>query len=133
MSIRNSKKRNRILEILRKSSNSHFTADEMYRKVQKDFPKISLGTVYRNLHQLAQNGEILEIQIGQEPAIFEYPPNPHPHFICTHCGSIFNLEVPIEKLIVRGVEKNDGHRVEKMDIFIKGICKNCLHIGESNE
>ena len=36
----------------------HATADEIYQMVAAEHPNISKGTVYRNLHQLSENGEI---------------------------------------------------------------------------
>lgn len=126
MKLRNSKRRNEILRIVSQSRQPHLTVEDVYLEVRKSFPGISLGTVYRNLHQLAENGEILEIQFGKNPAVFELASSPHPHFYCTSCKTLFNLEVPIDGLIKRGVEKSDGHRVEEMDIFIRGICKLCL-------
>lgn len=125
MAMRQSKKRSLILEILKSRQHEHLTADDVYRLSQKDFPNISLGTVYRNLHQLAEAGELLEIQFGKAPAMFEYPAERHPHFICNICGKIFNLEVPIENLIIRGVEKNEGHEVKSLDIVIYGDCREC--------
>ena len=43
------------------STKEHPTADTVYLHVRKTFPKISLGTVYRNLNLLADTGEALKI------------------------------------------------------------------------
>jgi Fe2+ or Zn2+ uptake regulation protein len=74
---------------------------------------------------LAENGEILELQFGKKPAMYEFPAERHPHFICNRCEKIFNLEVPIENLIIRGVEKNEGHQVDSLEIVIYGLCNEC--------
>ncbi|GAB4186405.1 MAG: peroxide-responsive transcriptional repressor PerR [Calditrichia bacterium] len=123
MERRNSKKRNRLLELIKQME--HVTADDVYNVIRQEFPAISLGTVYRNLHQLAEMGEILEFNFGRGPAVFEYAAENHPHFVCESCNTIYNLEVPIESLIVRGVEKNEGHHVNHMNIIIYGTCKHC--------
>ena len=49
-----------LLTLLR-STRSHPSADWLYENLRKEFPNISLGTVYRNLAQLAENGDILKI------------------------------------------------------------------------
>ena len=51
------KQRQVILEELRKL-NTHPSADEIYKVVRRRLPRISLGTVYRNLEVLVQMGEI---------------------------------------------------------------------------
>ena len=48
---RQSKKRDRVLELLR-STKSHPTADWLYQELKSEFPDLSLGTVYRNLATL---------------------------------------------------------------------------------
>ena len=55
-----SKQREALLTLLR-STRSHPSADWLYENLRKEFPNISLGTVYRNLAQLAENGDILKI------------------------------------------------------------------------
>ena len=52
-----SKQREALLTLLR-STRSHPSADWLYENLRKEFPNISLGTVYRNLAQLAENGDI---------------------------------------------------------------------------
>jgi len=52
---RNTRQRQVVLEELRKLT-SHPTAAELYEITRARLPKISLGTVYRNLEVLAENG-----------------------------------------------------------------------------
>lgn len=42
----------------------HPTADMLYTDVRKEFPNISLGTVYRNLSLLSELGEIKRLTTG---------------------------------------------------------------------
>lgn len=59
-----SKQREALLTLLR-STRSHPSADWLYENLRKEFPNISLGTVYRNLAQLAENGDILKSALPQ--------------------------------------------------------------------
>ena len=59
-----SRQREAILEIV-SASHSHPTAAQVYAAVKEKIPNISLGTVYRNLAQLSQNGDILMLSVGE--------------------------------------------------------------------
>ena len=59
----------------------------------KNFPRISLGTVYRNLNLLADIGEITKITTPDGGDRFDAVTNPHYHVICTSCGRVIDLEM----------------------------------------
>ncbi len=122
---RYSRQREKILDVL-KATDTHPTADWIYAKVKKSFPHISLGTVYRNLHQLAERKIIQEIFWGKEQVRFEYGSEEHPHFKCTRCNRLYHIEMPIKSVVAKGIEKNEGHKVEEVQLLSTGVCKNCL-------
>ena len=57
------RKRDAILDCISRTK-CHPTADWVYAEVRKVIPNISLGTVYRNLSMLAENGTIQKLNIG---------------------------------------------------------------------
>ena len=65
-----SKQRDALLTLL-KSTRSHPSADWLYSELKKEFPNISLGTVYRNLALLAENGCILKISTSSQKEHFD--------------------------------------------------------------
>lgn len=71
----------------------HPTAETIYLNIRREFPNISLGTVYRNLNLLAEIGEIQKLSPGIGPDRFDGNPAPHYHFICRHCGCVMDLTV----------------------------------------
>ena len=73
-----SRQRAAILSFLQ-SRKDHPSAELVYAYVKKDYPRISLGTVYRNLNQLAEAGVISKLQFDH----FDYDTSPHQHFVCT--------------------------------------------------
>ena len=79
-----------ILDELRKLK-THPTADELYHVVRKRLPRISLGTVYRNLEHLAQTRAILKLSIGGNIKRFDGCCDKHYHAICLGCGRIFDV------------------------------------------
>ena len=77
-----SKQRETIKEYLR-STTEHPTADMVYDKVRETFPNISLGTVYRNLNLLVNEGEAIRISCGDSSERFDGNTSNHYHFMCT--------------------------------------------------
>ena len=71
-----SRQRESIRECL-KNRTDHPTADAVYVTISKDYPKISLGTVYRNLNLLADMGEIQRFSSGDGSEHFDYNTDPH--------------------------------------------------------
>ena len=79
-----------ILDELRKLK-THPTADELYHVVRERLPRISLGTVYRNLEHLAHTKAILKLNIGGSMKRFDGCCDKHYHAICLTCGRIFDV------------------------------------------
>ncbi len=121
---RHSRQRQVILEELQKLT-SHPTAVGLYQIVCQRRPKISLGTVYRNLDLLTRTGIIQKLEFGGEEARFDGNPTPHYHVRCVKCGRVNDIHAPQLKLL--GGVKNDfngycllGHRIEFF-----GVCPQC--------
>jgi len=113
-----------ILEELRKVT-THPSADEIYEMVRKRLPRISLGTVYRNLEILSQLGEIQKLELGGTLKRFDGNPKDHYHVRCLECFRIndvpFDRFVNIEKKLGGVTDyKILGHRLELI-----GLCPDC--------
>ena len=88
---RMTKQKKLILDIL-SSSGCHPTAEWIYQEARKVLPDISLGTVYRNLRSLKEEGKIQELNYGKAFSRFDYNPGRHCHFICDICGQVFDCD-----------------------------------------
>jgi len=108
------------------SSESHPTADWIYAQARVAMPGISLGTVYRNLQVLEEEGSIQELNYGKTHSHFDGRADLHYHFICETCGSIFDVHniMPLDFSDIEdkfpGVLKT--HRME-----FYGTCDDCLN------
>jgi Fur family peroxide stress response transcriptional regulator len=122
-----SRQREEILKIL-KETRSHPTADWIYFQARKKIPKLSLGTVYRNLNYLHQKGAIRKLQFGTPFDHFDADISPHQHFICKKCGRIYDLFLDLEKDLGAMAEKEMKLRIEKVEVEFHGICLNCLKV-----
>ena len=121
---RYSRQRERILEVLR-STQSHPTASWLYDTIKSEFPRLSLGTVYRNLAILVDQGLVQKIDAGSTFDRFEAKTEPHYHLICRKCGKIEDFEKlffpEIDEEISRSTDFDiEGHRI---DFF--GTCSDC--------
>jgi len=113
-----------ILEEVQKV-NTHPTADEVYETVRKRLPRISLGTVYRNLEILSTRGLIQKIGPVSSQMRFDGITKNHYHLRCIYCGKVEDAPIEtVDKLENAIREKSDyniiGHKLE----FI-GICPTC--------
>lgn len=103
----------------------HPTAESVYSDIKKDFPNISLGTVYRNLSLLSELGEIQKISTGTGPDRFDGNPKPHCHFQCRTCSSVLDIPFECEADLAAQVSKNFAGVIEGTSIHFYGLCPNC--------
>ncbi len=113
-----------ILEELRKLT-THPTADELYQIVRARMPRISLGTVYRNLCFLSDSGTILKLETPGNVKRFDGNVNPHRHIRCVSCGRV--ADVPGEDCLpdVQSMHVAGFSRVLSSRIEYDGICQAC--------
>jgi Fur family peroxide stress response transcriptional regulator len=95
----------------------------IYHELKADHPSLSLGTVYRNLNLLLEEGRA--VCIPSTTNRYDGNTKEHPHFYCTACGKLYDLELPMEDCMVRAAE-NLGFQVERCDLIFKGVCPQCL-------
>ena len=119
-----SKQREALLTLLR-STRSHPSADWLYENLRKEFPNISLGTVYRNLAQLAENGDILKISTSANKEHFDGFVHRHFHFVCNKCDKIYDVDLDgMDEIKNQAAEKLNAD-IEDYSLIFYGICENC--------
>lgn len=122
-SVRLSRQRETILAELCKVK-THPTADEVYEMVRKIMPRISLGTVYRNLDFLSSRGVVLRLGGAGTQKRFDGNPEPHPHLRCSVCGRVDDLDYPLALPEVP-VEYSMGYQELRCDVEFVGVCPRC--------
>ncbi len=120
-----SRQRECILKNLQ-SRRDHPTADMVYESVQVEEPNISLGTVYRNLSFLTENGQILKISTGIGPDHFDGFTEAHNHFVCRKCGRVLDLDYVADEKIIAYASKNFNGEIKGYDLQFYGTCEDCL-------
>ena len=104
----------------------HPTADIVYSNVRRENPNISLGTVYRNLTCLAEDGEINRLNVGDGVDHFDADTTPHYHFVCTDCGSVVDLEMESIESITDAAAANFEGYIAGHRTYFYGLCANCI-------
>jgi len=120
-----SKQREEILKVLM-GTKCHPTADWIFACVKRKFPHLSLGTVYRNLNILKEQGKIQELSFGSTFDRFDGNPQPHYHFICEKCGRVFDVDLPLEDHLNKKAERILHFKVNYHRLEFFGKCGNCL-------
>ena len=122
--LRTTRQRMVILEELR-SRNDHPSADELYARVRRRLPRISLGTVYRNLEVLSQMGEIQKLELSGSLKRYDGVSSRHYHIRCIQCNRVDDAPIaPLnqieDELYGTTVFEIIGHNLE-----FTGLCPQC--------
>jgi len=120
-----SRQREAIKEYL-SHTKEHPSADTVYLHIKKEFPNISLGTVYRNLNLLVDTGDIIKITFSDGGDRFDGATTPHYHFFCSECGKVLDLNfAEMERINQLANEQFDGV-IEFHETKFHGRCGDCI-------
>lgn len=103
---------------------THPTADELYQAVRRRLPKISLGTVYRNLEKMVDCGLVRKVDVPGERMRFDADTTPHYHVRCEICGRVGDVYADGEPALDAAVLKTD-FRITGFNIEFTGLCPTC--------
>jgi Fe2+ or Zn2+ uptake regulation protein len=124
-------KQRRVVYQTIKATKSHPTADWIFEKVRSELPKISLGTVYRNLSVLKDEGTIREIYGNDRRAHYDADLSPHAHFICSTCGQIWDV-FNVPDVDWRTFKELVGCEVNDQRLEFHGRCSVCCLTDDSH-
>ena len=122
---RYSRQRELIYEASRQTE-QHPTAEMIYQWLKPANPSLSLGTVYRNLNLLADEGAIRRMAFPVER--YDAKTMPHPHFCCDQCGAVYDLHLPYDAELDRQALLASGHDVTGHEVVFHGICTKCKQL-----
>jgi Fur family ferric uptake transcriptional regulator len=122
--LRMTKQRRVILEELKKME-SHPTADDIFQVVRRKLPRMSLGTVYRNLETMSQFGIIRKLEISGSAKRFDAKLDNHYHIRCVKCGGIEDLPVKPFHMIEDLSGKLTDYKIFGHSLEIVGLCPHC--------
>ena len=127
-----SKQREAILNFLTQSKD-HPTADVIYEEIRKEYPNISLGTVYRNLSLFVEEGPACSLTPGDGKEHFDGTVQPHYHFYCRKCRQVMDLDFPYQTEITQTAQRSFCGVLETHQTCFFGLCPKCAEISKKKE
>ncbi len=110
-----------IIKIISESKN-HPSATDVYNKLKKLYPMVSLNTVYKNLSMLASLHEVKEIKIMQNSVHYDGDISLHGHAICEKCGKIIDVEIDEFDFKKKLIE---NYHIRNYGVEFYGLCDYC--------
>ena len=104
-------------------SNEHMTADQIYAAAKAIMPAIAMGTVYRNLNLMVQDGQLRKVSVYNGPDRFDKTLAEHDHLICTKCGAV--CDAPMGSML-NMFKQAVGGNVTGYDLNLYYCCDKCL-------
>ena len=103
---------------------NHPTAKEVHETISRTKP-IGVGTVYRNLMVLEEEGELASVTSNPEVVRYDRRRDPHYHFCCRKCGKVFDMPLAYNGALDAQAVEESGFEVESHRITFDGVCIDC--------
>jgi Fur family peroxide stress response transcriptional regulator len=115
--------RERIFRVLH-ANPTHPTAEAVHAQVVADMPSVSLRTVYATLHELAEMGELVQLDLGTGSSRFDPNVSEHHHLVCDACGRVQDIDLAVPAFDI-DADAAHGFRVDATQIVLRGRCTTC--------
>ncbi len=107
------------------SSHEHPSAEEIYERVARRLPTISLDTVYRTIALFEEFGVIRRVEVLDDRARYDANLKPHHHLVCTRCKKIEDFYWPGFDRLKEPEELRKWGRLRSRHAEIRGLCREC--------
>ena len=107
-----------------KTLNSHATAEQVFEYVTEACPSISKATVYRNMSQMVERGDLLHIGNFHGAARYDHNLHEHSHFVCDNCKKVFDIKGDFSGLH-KNIENEEEFEIKNYHLSFSGLCKEC--------
>ncbi|CAA6801454.1 MAG: Peroxide stress regulator; Ferric uptake regulation protein; Fe2+/Zn2+ uptake regulation proteins [uncultured Sulfurovum sp.] len=114
--------RTSILQSIDKSG--HINVDDIYEDVKRQYPTLSLATIYKNIIVMQEHNVIIEVPMNGEKSKYELKKEEHMHLICQNCGQIKDTEITSETKEALIIE---NFQLKSSQINLFGLCQECQH------
>jgi Fur family peroxide stress response transcriptional regulator len=113
-----------LYEVMR-TMPGHPSPEEVYARVKKRVPAISLATVYKNIHLFVERGVLKELSMHHGSIRVELNGHHHHHMVCSNCKAIADIDEKDLGVLPAARELPGGFQVERYSIDVIGICAAC--------
>ena len=102
----------------------HINIEELYERVKKSYPSISLATLYKNIRLMLENKLLTEVSVNNTKTLYEITKEDHAHMHCEKCNEVMDIDFCFEDMY-KNLGNEDGFLLKNTQVTISGICKNC--------
>lgn len=120
---RETKQRQMVLQAVQ-ARKDHPTADQIFNDVHKLDPKISHGTVYRNLNLLCEEGLICHVRVPGADR-YDLRTDLHYHMFCVKCKKVIDAPHPYKPYLDEEIAKRSGYKIIRHRLIFEGVCPEC--------
>ncbi len=110
------------------SSKEHPSTEDIYQRVKRRFPMISLGTVYKTLERFHDVGLVQKVGLVTDVARYDANVNARHYLVCMKCQKIQAMEDPELDVKIAGLD-GKGFRVLRHQVLLQGLCSECRKAG----
>jgi len=114
-----------VLYEVMKTMHGHPSPEEVYARVKKKVPAISLATVYKNIHLFVESGVFREVSMHHGSLRLEMNDEAHHHMVCSKCKAITDIGEKELGLVSKPSKLPGGFLVERYAVDVIGICAKC--------
>ena len=118
------RQRRAILDELKKLK-THPSAEELYRRLRRRMPNISLGTVYRNLELLTGQGKALRLEVGERKRRYDGDVTDHYHIVCIRCKRVDDIAPHLVAEMDKGLRTASDYEIIGHQLTFYGVCPEC--------
>lgn len=123
--VRVTAQRRLLLRLLVEHQGRHWTAEELWTALRRDLPEVARATAYNVLEELVRVGLAEELPAGDGSQRYGLRLVSHHHFVCDRCQRWFDVHPSGVDGVRLGAAGEGGHRVERVDVTLRGVCADC--------
>jgi Fe2+ or Zn2+ uptake regulation protein len=105
-------------------ADSHPSAEAVFAEARVRIPALSLKTVYQTLNDLAQMGELVQLDLGTRSSRFDPNVEVHHHLVCTRCDKVRDVHADYPAIEIPPGE-DQGFAVGSAEVVFRGLCEEC--------
>lgn len=126
----NTRQKRDLLAFLNKSSEDHYSLDELVFKLKESGENMGRSTVYRFLEQLSEQGAVRKYQNAQGVTLYQLlngkeDCDAHFHMMCRECGTLFHVNCDLMNNTAEHIMEHHGFRLDPRESILVGICAAC--------
>lgn len=114
-----------VLYEVMQGMDGHPSPEEVYARVKRKVPSISLATVYKNIHLFVESGVFRKMSVHHGSVRVEMNEEPHHHLVCSKCKVISDIDESSLGELPRRRKLPGGFLVERYSVDVIGLCAEC--------